>query len=74
MDKSIIDRIIGVREDHDETQRDFAKRVGINHSQWAKYELGLNEIPTRYIIKFCKYYKVSADYILGLEKGLEWPR
>ncbi len=22
----------------------------------------------------CLYYHVSADYILGLPKGLDWPR
>jgi hypothetical protein len=23
--------------------------------------------------KICEYYNVSADYILGLEKGMKWP-
>ncbi len=24
--------------------------------------------------ELCRLYKVSADYILGLPKGLDWPR
>lgn len=70
----IAQRIIDTREDNDDTQRELANALGINHIQWANYERRKNEIPTRYIIRFCEHYKVSADYILGLPKGLEWPR
>lgn len=69
-----IDRIRSTREDHDETQRELAMALGINHIQWAKYESGKNELPLRYLLQFCAHYHVSADYILGLPKGLEWPR
>ena len=31
-------------------------------------------LPIEYIIAFCKHYKVSADYILGLPKDGAWPR
>lgn len=70
----IIQRMIDVRQDHDQTQRELAKALGIHHVQWANYERRQNEIPTRYIIRFCEYYGVSADYILGLPRGLSWPR
>lgn len=70
----IVQRIIDTRIDHDETQRQLAKAIGVHHVQWANYERRQNEIPTRYIIAFCQHYGVSADYILGLPRGLDWPR
>lgn len=69
-----IDRIKAEREDNDDTQRDLAKELNINHIQWAKYESKKNEMPIRYLIQFCLHYGISADYLLGLPKGLRWPR
>ncbi len=70
----IMQRIIDVRTDNDETQRELSAAIGVNHIQWANYERRKNEIPIRYLIAFCQHYGVSADYILGLPKGLKWPR
>lgn len=70
----MIDRMIGVRHDHDETQRDLAKAIKWHQVQIARYEKGQNTPPISYIIEFCKHYNVSADYILGLPRELEWPR
>lgn len=67
-------RMIDERIDHDETQRELAKAIDVHHVQWANYERRKNELPIRYLIKFCEHYGVSADYILGLPKGLNWPR
>ncbi len=35
---------------------------------------GHNTPPIAYLVKFCEHYRVSADYVLGLPRGLEWPR
>lgn len=70
----MISRMIAVREDHDETQAALAKALGVNRVQWAKYENRTNDPPVRYLLAFCEHYKVSADYLLGLPRGLEWPR
>lgn len=70
----MMQRMIDIRTDHDDTQRELAKALGINHIQWANYERRKNEPPIRYLLAFCQYYGVSADYILGLPRGLEWPR
>ncbi len=67
-------RMIDTREDHDETQRDLAKAIAFHHVQIARYETEANKPPIEYIIRFCQHYNVSADYILGLPKDLEWPR
>ena len=69
-----IDRMVAVRIDADDTQRSLAQALGIHHVQWANYERKVNEMPIRYLLKFCQHYGVSADYILGLEPGLDWPR
>lgn len=70
----MIQRMIDERKDHDESQRDLAKAIGYHHVQIARYERGTNTPPIDYIIKFCEHYKVSADYILGLQRHLRWPR
>lgn len=69
-----IQRIIDERIDHDETQRELAKAIDVNHVQWANYERRKNTLPIRYLIEICKHYQVSADYLLGLPRDLNWPR
>lgn len=74
MQNDIIKKMIETRTDNDESQRTLSKEIGYHHIQIARYETGENKIPLDYLIKFCKHYNVSADYILGLPKGLNWPR
>lgn len=69
-----IDRIKAEREDHDESQRDLAKILGMPQSQYQKYEAKINALPIRYLIEICQHYKVSADYILGLPYNYRKPR
>ncbi len=61
-----IKRIRDLREDNDLTQTQIAEYLGTSQTMYARYERGANEIPVRHIIKLCKYYNVSADYILGI--------
>lgn len=65
--KTYIEIIKDLREDHDLTQKQIADYLGTTQQVYSRYEKGENEIPVRHIIALCKYYKVSADYILGLE-------
>ena len=69
-----IDRIVAIRSDNEDTQRSLGHKLGINPVQWANYERRFNEMPIRYLIKFCEHYHVSADYILGLDHNMDWPR
>lgn len=57
-----------LREDNDLKQSDVAEILGTTQQVYSRYEKGINEIPVRHIITLCKFYKVSADYILGLEQ------
>ena len=70
----MIQKMIDVRIDHDETQRELAKAIGYHQVQIARYEKGHVTPPISYLEKFCEHYQVSADYLLGLPKGLKWPR
>lgn len=69
-----VQRMIDVRHDHDETQRELAKNTGYHQVQIARYETGKVTPQLSYLIAFCQHYHVSADYILGLPRGLDWPR
>ena len=55
-----------LREDRDLSQQQIAEVLGTTQQVYSRYEKGINEIPVRHIITLCKFYKVSADYILGL--------
>ena len=55
-----------LREDHDKTQQEIAEILGTSQTMYARYERGANELPLHHLITLCRYYRVSADYILGL--------
>lgn len=57
-----------LREDNDLKQSEIAEILGTTQQVYSRYEKGINKIPVRHIITLCKFYKVSADYILGLEQ------
>lgn len=63
-----IKRIRDLREDRDKTQLEIARILGTSQTMYARYERGVNELPIRHLITLCRYYQVSADYILGLDE------
>ena len=68
---SYIKRIRDLREDHDKTQQELADVLGTSQTMYARYERGANEMPIRHLVTLCKYYNVSADYLLGLKDTLK---
>lgn len=64
--KNYTERMRDLREDHDKTQQAVAEYLGTTQQVYSRYEKGINEFPVRHIIALCKYYGVSADYLLGL--------
>lgn len=62
-------RLRQLREDHDKTQKEIAAYLGINQTVYSRYETGKNDMKPHQIISLCDYYKVSADYVLGLPVG-----
>lgn len=63
------ERIKGLRQDEGKTQKEIADLLNTNQSYYAKYENGKHPLPIEHLITLCKYYDVSADYILGLPEG-----
>ena len=69
-----VQRIRDLREDSDHTQTQIAEFLGTSQTMYARYERGANEMPIRHLIALCKYYQVSADYILGFTDNKMPPR
>lgn len=55
-----------LREEMKKTQKEVAIAIGVTTSAYANYEYGIREPSVDIIIKLCKYFNVSADYLLGL--------
>ena len=58
-------RIKRIRRENDLTQDKLSKILNITRSSISKYEHGVNLALTSYIIGFCKYFHISADFITG---------
>lgn len=65
-----VQRIRDLREDNDLTQTEVAKILNTNQKVYSRYETAENEMPIRHLITLCKFYNVSADYILGFTNTL----
>ena len=61
-----------LREDKDLYQKDIAKILCTSQSYYAQYENGKRPLPLDHLKTLCLFYGVSADYILGLPKGLKY--
>ena len=70
MEVTYVKRIRDLREDRDKTQQEIADMLGTSQTMYARYERGANELPVRHLIKLCQYYRVSANYILGLSDDM----
>ena len=68
------ERLRALRLDSDLTQAELAAKIGISQKQYGRYETGVNELPLRYLTALCRALGVSSDYLLGLPRGLRWPR
>ncbi len=58
-------RIKDLREDSELKQEEVAKILNTDQSYYSKYERSIREMPIHHLITLCRYYNVSADYILG---------
>ena len=60
------ERIRGLREDKDLTQKETAKILNCSQQVYSNYELGQRDIPTDILIKLAIFHNVSVDYLLNL--------
>ena len=70
--RTFIEKMRGLREDNDLTQQQVAVILGTSQTMYARYERGANEMPIRHLITLCKFYNVSADYLLGTAPNPHW--
>ena len=62
----IADRIKSLREQNNKTQSELAKQLGITRSSVNAWEMGISVPSTQYIIELAHIFKVSTDYLLGV--------
>lgn len=58
-------RLEDLRKDKDLKQEAIAIELKITRQQYQLYESGKRKLPIDHLIKICKFYNVSADYVLG---------
>lgn len=68
-----VDRLTALREDNDKSQLEIAKLLNCQQSAVSKYEQRRSKYKIEDLIKLCLFYGVSADYVLGLPKDLDYP-
>lgn len=65
-------KIRDLREDKDMTQGDIALLLNTTRNQVGKYERGEQDMNIKHLVTLCKFYNVSADYVLGLPENLPY--
>lgn len=61
-------RLYDLRTDNDLRQEDVAQILNITSQAYGMYENGKRSLPVEHLITLSKFYKVSSDYILGLDE------
>ncbi len=60
------ERIKSVREDRDLTQAQVGKLLDKSQQGYNHIEAGRAELKIDDLIRLCKFYDLSADYLIGL--------
>ena len=58
-----------LREDNDLTQKQVANVINKSQQGYSHIEEGRAELKIEDLIKLCKFYGVSADYLIGLKES-----
>ena len=59
-------RLRNIREDADLTQAEIGKLLSKSQQGYNHIESGRAELKIEDLVKLCKFYNLSADYIVGL--------
>ena len=59
-------RIRAVREDRDMTQTEIGAILHKSQQGYNRIEAGRAELKIEDLIKLCRFYNLSADYLIGL--------
>lgn len=66
----VADRIKVLREQNNLTQTELSKKLGITRSGVNAWEMGISIPSTQYIVEISNLFKVSTDYILGVNQSV----
>lgn len=59
-------RLRNVREDRDLTQAEVGKILNKSQQGYNHIEAGRAELKIDDLVKLCRFYNISADYLIGL--------
>ena len=66
-------RIREVREDRDYSQTDIGKLMQKSQQGYGHIENGRAELKIDDLIVLCRFYRLSADYLIGLTDKIQEP-
>ena len=58
-----------LRKSHHMTQKELGARLGLSKAVVSKYENGMGYPAYDTLIRIADYFKVTTDYLLGVDKG-----
>ena len=67
------DRLRALREDHDLSQEDVGKVLNKSQQGYSHIENGRAQLSIDDLVTLCKFYEVSADYVIGTEYKKSFP-
>ena len=62
------DRLKDLRNDKKLMKKEVAEALGISVSCYGGYEQGYRKPDLKTLIKLCRFFDVSSDYLLGIEE------
>lgn len=62
----IYDMIKTLREEAGYSQSELARKLDVTRSSVNAWEMGLSTPTTHYVVELAKLFRVSTDYLLGL--------
>lgn len=74
MDLTFGEKLRNLRENQDMNQTQLGEKLGITQRKLSYLECGRSEPSIDDLQAICLYFKVSADYLLGLPTGLPYKK
>ena len=63
---TVIERILQLKEERSLTKKEVETGAGLANSSLSQWEKGKGKPSLENIIKLCRFFDVSSDYLLGL--------
>ena len=67
------DKIRNLREDADLNQTQLGVALNMTQRKISYIECGKYEPSIEDMVAICNFFKVSADYLIGIKKGYKYP-